>query len=174
MTRGLVSAQTNILDDVVVQSEILLQIQYNSQNAFFTTGGVDTTATTDTSSGSQVFRTSNLITGFSTIYEKPFGVENRIAVIMGGDVTSAMSPFGITPLAFVNNETRFILHKLFRNVTTNTVESADPIKLFDGRLVKKNYTVGELTKTLVLEIQNKLVFSNKTSNILTNSGLGVL
>lgn len=173
MTRGLVSAQTNILDDNAVIVETLLQIVLNNVSVFLTTGQTNTIATTSTSGGSQTYQISD-IGSISEIIDTDFTTENRIAINFFGNPTVAISPHTTTPLNYPNYDTRFIIHKLFRNLSDNQVASADPILVFDGILVKKMYTFGSEERNLTFECIQKTRFSDNKSNFLNNNGLGVV
>lgn len=173
MSRGLSVDQKNILDDEVTVHETLLQIQdSDGNNLFWTTGASDVTVTTSTSGGSQLFRTSNTLVEIDNIAEVTWNAENRLAIVLGGDMTDAIGPQTIAPLNYTNYNTRFIFHKIFRSVTDNSITGGDPILLFDGVLIKKTYTVGNTSQTLQLDLISTAQFSDVMSPILQNTGLG--
>ena len=142
MTRGLSTAQKNLLDDDVNVIETLIQMDYDGSSNFFTMGSSETTATTTSSGGSQTFTPldDNPILEISPIVEKPVYVENRVGIKIGGDMTVAIGNISTLPLLYQNGTLIIYIHKLFRNITTNAVESADPILVFAGELAKKQLT----------------------------------
>ena len=173
MSRGFTSAQNTILATNAIIVENLLQIQYNGSDVFLTSAPHDTSATTTTSGGAQTFIENHTWAGFSEINDQVFASENRIAIYFEGDMTATFGSFSTAPIDFVNSDTRFIIHKLFRNASDNSIVSADPILIYDGNLVKKTYTVGGDIERLQLDCVT-IPKSYAVFPILTLSGLGAI
>jgi hypothetical protein len=151
----------------------LLQITYDGNSVYYTTGLSDITATTDYSGGAQTFVTNNLIQTIDQVTEKPFGVENRIGILFTGNVGTTITALGVSPLNFVNIETKFYVHRVFRTVSTYALWSENPIPIFAGFLAKKTYTVGLDIETLQLELVNRQSIK-KVSGLFIPKGTGAI
>lgn len=172
MTRGLSAGQINVLDDNAIIVETLIQIVLNNVSVFFTDGQTDTTATTLTSGGSQIFQVGKF-SNISQIKDTDFTTEFKVAIQYGGDPAIALSPISTIPLNYPNLTTRFIFNKLFRNLSDNTILSA-PIQVFDGTLVKKTYITSNEEKYLTFDLLQKSRFASTYSPFLNSNNLGVI
>lgn len=172
MSRGLTANQIGYLDDNATIHETLVQITYNGNSVYYTTGMADISVATDTSGGTQTFVTANDIKSVDQVPEVPFGAEIRVGMLLTGDFTQNLGALGVTALELPNIDTAIYIHKVFRNVSDYTLWSENPIKLFQGVLTKKTYTVGATLAELQLEIVSKTQFQNKKSVIKLPKGLG--
>lgn len=148
MSRGLSSAQITVLGKNSIVVESLLEISNAGSTVYLTSAPYNTVATTLTSGGSQTYIKNHTWSGSSQIDDKRFAAQNKIAIFFEGDMSATFGGFSLAPLDFINNTTRFRLYKIFRDSTTNAIESADPILVFDGVLAKKTYIVGATRETL--------------------------
>lgn len=175
MTRGLTATQKSYLDDNAVIHETLVQISYGGNNVFYTTGLADLSGvSTSYSGGAQTWVATNNIQNVDTIVEKTFGVTAPQAMIFTGDVGATISALGVSLLDLPNIDTKFYIHRIFRNISTYAEWGEDPIELFAGVLVKKTYTVGKEEKKLQIDLLNKSKFYNKVSQLKILKGLGAL
>lgn len=175
MTRGLTTAQKSYLDDNAVIHETLIQISYDGNSVFYTSGLADVSGiSTSYSGGTQTWVATNNIQNIDTIVEKTFGITAPQALLFTGDMSVTLGALGVSALDLPNIDTNFYIHRIFRNVSTYTVWGEDPIELFAGILIKKTYTVGIDTELLQLDLQNKSRFYNKVSQLKILKGLGVL
>jgi len=155
MTRGLDASQISFIEDNATINETLMQIDYNGNSVYYTTGISDIDVETSTSNGVKTFVINPFFKSLDVIPELPFGNTARSAITFTGEVENTITALGVSPFGFVNVETKVHLHRLYRNINDFTVGSADPIELYSGFLVKKTYTVGKTTKTLQLEFMNR-------------------
>lgn len=148
MSRGLSAGQLSVLGTGPVIVENLLEITLGSSAVYLTSAAHNTVATTLTSDGAKTYIRNHTWSGFSDINDKRFAAQNKLAIFFAGDMTATFGGFSTAPIDFVNNTTRFRLYKMFRNASTNAIESADPILVFDGVLAKKTYVAGSTTEQL--------------------------
>ena len=175
MTRGLTATQKSYLDDNAVIHETLVQISYGGNSVFYTTGLADLTGvSTIYSGGARTWSATNDIQNVDTIVEKTFGVTAPQALIFTGDMGATLGALGVSALDLPNIDTKFYIHRVFRNVSTYAEWGEDPIELFAGILVKKTYTVGIDTEILQLDLLNKSRFYNKVSQLKILKGLGAI
>lgn len=175
MSRGLSTDQKNLLDDEVTIHETLIELtDENNAVMTWTTGASDVTVTTNTSGGPKLYRTNNIFQGIDRINEVTWNGENRIGIVLVGDMSERLVPSLIAPLNFRNLVTVIRVYKLFRTVSDNSVSIADPIKLFDGVLVKKTYTVSNIVEKLQLEFIANKKLGRIVSSVITQHGLGAV
>jgi hypothetical protein len=155
MTRGLTSGQISYLENNATINETLIQISYNGNSVYYTTGLSDISATTDFTDGAKTFVTNPYVENIDNLPEVPFGNENRAAVLFTGNMGTTISALGVSPLEFVNVDTKFYIHRIYRTLSDYSLWTEDPISLYTGFLVKKTYNVGATFERLQLELMNR-------------------
>jgi len=147
MTRGLNAAQDTLVESNSYYVENLLEIG----TVYYTTGSYDVTATTST--GTNLFVSDNKLLNIGNVAERSYFTATKFAFqFIGVDLS--------VPLAFANGTTVRVF-KMFRNTTTNAVES-DPIQVFDGVISSKRLDFNDGQQILQIECSPDNINVNKS------------
>lgn len=161
MSRSLTAAQDALVEANSYYVENLLEIG----STYYTTGSYDLTATTST--GTHDFVSDNKLLSVGSVAERSYFTNTKFAFqFIGVDLS--------VPLAFTNGTT-VKLFKMFRNTSTNAVESSDPIQVFDGVISSKRLDFDGENHILQIECSPDNIGINKnvpTPPIFNNSVTG--
>lgn len=162
MTKGLDAGQVTLLESAVFLSETLVEIEAAS-NYYYTTGGIDIVATTDTSGGSQTFLSRSLIDEISPIPELTLSVNQKLGIVFTGTDLSI-------PQTFVNGTT-VRLYKVFRDTSTYAIKSSDPILAFEGQIIKRTLRGSRFNQTLQFDLISVQGLAGRYSSVKNNKGI---
>ena len=162
MSRNLTAGQDTLVEANSYIVENLLEIG----SVYYTTGSFDVDVSTATSGGTQTFISDNKLLTIGNIEERSYFTKSKQGFqFIGADLS--------TPLAFENG-TRVVIYKLFRNVSTNAVEAAGAIGVFDGYISSKRLDFDGSNQILQIECSADNVSSYKSlaTPLLSNNITG--
>ena len=127
MARGLSAGEIANLNTNPFKSETLVEMYLPSNSYYLTTGDVDISVDTDTTSGAQTFVTESFIADIDKIIEtfEPRQIEIALQFqrLTGGFSTQLND----TAIA-----SRIVIYKMFRSLSDNTADTTNLIQVFDG------------------------------------------
>ena len=146
MSRGLTAGEIANLNTNPFKAETLIEMYLTSGNHYLTTGDVDVSVTTDTTTGAQTFLAESFVASIDSIVEtfepRPIEIGLQFQRLTGGFTN------------FLNDSAiggRLVIYKMFRNLTNNTADTTDLIQVFDGTI--NNIDIAETPSDKVYNVR---------------------